>query len=53
MTPILIRDDPDFDSENLLASVLFSAKRELTSRQESSGKGDSWKLETFQMEPCG
>ena len=25
----------------------------LTSRQESSGKGDSWKLETFQMEPCG
>ena len=21
--------------------------------QESSGKGDSWKLETFQMEPCG
>src|SRR5208337_54167 len=24
-----------------------------TSRQESSGKGDSWKLETFQMEPCG
>ena len=30
MTPILIRDDPDFDSENLLASVLFSAKIELT-----------------------
>ncbi len=28
-------------------------KRGLTSRQESSGKGDSWKLETFQMEPCG
>src|SRR5271157_5674735 len=25
----------------------------LTSRQESSGKEDSWKLETFQMEPCG
>jgi hypothetical protein len=24
-----------------------------TSRQESSGKEDSWKLETFQMEPCG
>ena len=21
--------------------------------QESSGKEDSWKLETFQMEPCG
>jgi len=25
----------------------------LASRQESSGKEDSWKLETFQMEPCG
>ena len=25
----------------------------LTSRQESSGKEDSRKLETFQMEPCG
>src|SRR5271166_1435807 len=24
----------------------------LTSRQECSGKEDSWKLETFQMEPC-
>ena len=30
---------------------IFSGKNdELTSRQESSGKGDSWKLETFQME---
>ena len=28
-------------------------KRGLTSRQESSGKEDSRKLETFQMEPCG
>ena len=28
-------------------------KDELTSRQESSGKEDSRKLETFQMEPCG
>ena len=25
----------------------------LISREESSGKEDSWKLETFQMEPCG
>src|SRR5208283_165326 len=31
----------------------ITRKDELTSRQESSGKGDSWKLETFQMEPCG
>ena len=36
-----------------LPGVLFSARKELTSREESSGKGDSWKLETFQMEPCG
>ena len=28
-------------------------KPALTSRQESSGKEDSRKLETFQMEPCG
>ena len=33
---------------------IFSGKNgELTSRQESSGKEDSRKLETFQMEPCG
>ena len=28
-------------------------KDALTLAEESSGKGDSWKLETFQMEPCG
>src|SRR5271157_3821275 len=28
-------------------------KPDMTSRQESLGKEDSWKLETFQMEPCG
>ena len=28
-------------------------RKVLTSRQESSGKEDSRKLETFQMEPCG
>ncbi len=33
---------------------IFSGKNDgLTSRQESSGKEDSRKLETFQMEPCG
>ena len=35
-------------------SIFYSLeKADLTSRQESSGKEDSWKLETFQMEPCG
>ena len=33
--------------------IILARKDEPTSRQESSGKGDSWKLETFQMEPCG
>jgi len=33
--------------------IILARKDELTSRQESSGKEDSRKLETFQMEPCG
>ena len=33
--------------------VVRHAKRCSDIAQESSGKGDSWKLETFQMEPCG
>jgi hypothetical protein len=36
-----------------LVSVLFSPKKELTLRQESSGEEDSHKLETFRREPCG
>ena len=39
--------------ENNWCQFCFQRKTELTSRQESSGKEDSWKLETFQMEPCG
>ena len=31
--------------------IILARKDELTSRQESSGKEDSRKLETFQMEP--
>src|SRR5271157_3571767 len=34
-------------------TALWAAEQGLTSRQESSGKEDSRKLETFQMEPCG
>ena len=32
---------------------LVNPETGLLSCQESSGKEDSWKLETFQMEPCG
>jgi len=40
------------DSE-CVSELRWRMKKGTTSRQESSGKGDSWKLETFQMEPCG
>src|SRR5208337_1348654 len=40
-------------SGNPVQEIILARKDEPTSRQESSGKGDSWKLETFQMEPCG
>ena len=36
-----------------MGSDQSNLKLGLTSRQESSGKEDSRKLETFQMEPCG
>jgi len=42
-----------FSEKKTGVSLFFQGKNELTSRQESSGKEDSWKLETFQMEPCG
>ena len=53
---ILARKDeltPDYPLRKDEPTLDYPRKDELTSRQESSGKGDSWKLETFQMEPCG
>ena len=49
MIEVPLVDLPD----NVRATAVDTSRRLLTSREESSGKEDSWKLETFQMEPCG
>jgi len=50
---ILARKDELTSVEIRCQFIILARKDELTSRQESSGKEDSRKLETFQMEPCG